>query len=824
MNKKRLIFIFIISITSLAYGKTKKKNIEYVRSVSVNKSSSSETELFEKAFGKKTTISTGPLSLYYGKHYIGELVANIKSNGELVSISLPSLKIALKNFLTIEEYKKLESLTGNDITPNVLTFNIFFNQTELRLQINVNPTLINPIGEDNFRIRNKVEYGDITSPAIFGGIVNFKINESLMNSSLTDTNHVFSTNTSSSLNFKSYVLENQMYYSSINNGTVVIGDTTIVKDDIQNNLTYRLGDVHTGSFGYKDTIPVGGFSVRRNFNLDPDTLNNSGNYNEYVLTGRSKVRYFVNGSLLKTLDQDAGKYSVKDLPLNDGLNDISIEIEDEFGIKKSYSFNENFSSLMLKEGSTLFDITVGEKISFINQKRFYDKENIVKSTFIKHGWTPSITQSLYLQSLPGITLYGQKDTLSTRIGLIDLDTAISDSLSSGVGQSATLSLTTSNNKRSGKDALKLSLEKTSEKFRKNITSVRNKYKNSEKIYYQKSLTDKIYAGLGFENSSPFIRGEKNTVILSANLSYRIAKGVSSSMNLSTGYNEDHNKFKSVVLVFSFSENDFYLNSSYDSRSNNYRSSISGRENTYGVTPSASLGKKGSQESFNTDLIYRSRYGNFTASTDQSKESNNVTRGVSDISMSSSFSFGYSKKILAFSLSKPVSNSILIVKPSSHIDDQRISFYNRNDRISDQGIFNELSDTNLEPYKVKGFLIDPSELKDGYTIGKESFWFRPTYKSVSLIEVGSIGGVSLKGHIVDGMMNSQSNVNGTVESEEGSKYQFFSNSKGLVFIESIPRGKVVFKFKDGIYKDVAINIKEKEMGLVDIGYIFLEKAK
>ena len=48
--------------------------------------------------------------------------------------------------------------------------------------------------------------------------------------------------------------------------------------------------------------------------------------------------------LLKTEYMDKGRYSVKDIPLNNGINKILIELVNELGTTKTFIFNEQVCS------------------------------------------------------------------------------------------------------------------------------------------------------------------------------------------------------------------------------------------------------------------------------------------------------------------------------------------------------------------------------------------------------------------------------------------------------------------------------------------------
>lgn len=113
---------------------------------------------------------------------------------------------------------------------------------------------------------------------------------------------------------------------------------------------FEVGDVNFPILGYQQSFQIGGISFYRDFSLNPYRVVNPTSSFEYRIDSRSLVKTYVNNILLKTEYMNAGSYSVKDIPLNNGINKILVEVLDELGATKTFIFNESGSLDLIAEG------------------------------------------------------------------------------------------------------------------------------------------------------------------------------------------------------------------------------------------------------------------------------------------------------------------------------------------------------------------------------------------------------------------------------------------------------------------------------------------
>src|SRR5690606_763837 len=145
---------------------------------------------------------------------------------------------------------------------------------------------------------------------------------------------------------------------------------------------------------------------------------------EFIVKTRSRVSYFINGSLVKSEYLAPGRYTVRDLPLVNGINTVVVEIEDDLGRKEVLNFQQTTSINLLNEGEAKFDLSAGKPFQDINYKRKYSDEDILTSGFFQYGINSVFTSAAYAQNFGTFNLLGLESILATSIGNFSLSGAV----------------------------------------------------------------------------------------------------------------------------------------------------------------------------------------------------------------------------------------------------------------------------------------------------------------------------------------------------------------------------------------------------------------
>ena len=130
---------------------------------------------------------------------------------------------------------------------------------------------------------------------------------------------------------------------------------------------------------------------------------------------------------------------------------------------------------------------------------------------------------------------------------------------------------------------------------------------------------------------------------------------------------------------------------------------------------------------------------------------------------------------------------------------------------------------LQSYRVAKVTVDAPTLPLGYDIGSSSYNVLPTYKSGTLIRIGSDATVILRGILVDKQKNPLQLKVIEVKSLEQPDYKpitFFTNRAGKFVAEGFEPGNYqgkVLGLKEGI---IQFTIPADQVGIYDLGILQL----
>lgn len=204
-------------------------------------------------------------------------------------------------------------------------------------------------------------------------------------------------------------------------------DVRLVKDfpEARNRLT--IGDLNYGTTGFQSFQQAGGVSLARNTNLQPYTVTSSTAEQSFTLDRRSQVDILINGRRVRTIDLDAGRYNLRDLPLATGTNDITLRITDEVGRVETIRFPFVFDTNLLAPGEQEFSYAVGARSVDTPRSKAYEDNDPMLSAFHAIGVTESLTLGTNLQAVERQQVVGAEARLGTLVGIFRTDLAMSHS-------------------------------------------------------------------------------------------------------------------------------------------------------------------------------------------------------------------------------------------------------------------------------------------------------------------------------------------------------------------------------------------------------------
>jgi outer membrane usher protein len=481
------------------------------------------------------------------------------------------------------------------------------------------------------------------------------------------------------------------------------------------------------------------------------------------------------------------------IPLNNGLNTITLEVRDESGRIQILEFQQTSSLQLLHKGESNFDLTLGHVMTQAERERRYEKsEPMVFSGFYQYGLTSQLTLGAYGQNQSDFILAGTQIARATKIGLFSLGGAYGKNGSVGGGYTS-LAYQLSQIGRSWhrNSQLNFSVDFRDKSFQANPASAGSQISSQWRAQYTTSLLTQLSATLGasltkLRDNLPDRRG------LDLGSTLRLSSRASLSMYASRKWDELQRKDDQVYafLTWTFPERGANLQSTYSSPQNSKRVTVSNdpRQRLNSVRARASIEHQSQSEEAELDLNYAHQA--FEIGARGLVRNYNDTRGRQErytVSAASTLVFALDRGMSAFELTRPLNGSFAIFKGSNFdgpIDVRGLGMYKEGAR----GPLGNAVYPNLIPYQYRELYLDSLQLEPGQTYEQEHFVLYPRYRSGHLIPVELTGSFALRGLILieDAPLALKVGVLRAIDSEQ--EILFFTNRQGEFFIDGVMTGQ------------------------------------
>lgn len=136
-------------------------------------------------------------------------------------------------------------------------------------------------------------------------------------------------------------------------------DTTWSRSDPQRMITYRAGDIVSGSLPWTRPVYLGGLQVERNFALRPDLVTLPVPVVSGTAAVPSTLDIYMQNVRTYSTSVPAGPFEVTNLPVITGQGEAKVVLHDTLGRETSTSMPFYMSNLMLKEGLIDFSAEMG---------------------------------------------------------------------------------------------------------------------------------------------------------------------------------------------------------------------------------------------------------------------------------------------------------------------------------------------------------------------------------------------------------------------------------------------------------------------------------
>ena len=777
-------------------------------------------ELFKKVFGKSNKEEKKTqIDVTIGDFFVGE-VSVIIVGEKITNISQQDLKRALANKIREERTDKYQ-LGDFDTDPEKLPFKIKYHAAELRV------SLIIPL--EDLKPSNANVYDDLipyfarqaNEPAPFSFGLNYKLEQSFNKN--TNLENSFLAQTDAFINIKNVSFENQMSFQSNREKHWSRQSSKAIFDKPGQTQRYEAGDIFYPIIGYQQAQNLGGISLYKDFSLNPYRVVTPTSSFEYQVTNRSLVKTYVNKVLLKTEYMNAGRYSVRDIPLNNGINKIIIEITDELGTTKTLTFNDSGSLDLLAEGVNRYSFAAGYPTTEIDGNLEYLNESgAFVSGFYQHGIKRHWSAGVYSQGNKNYSLFGANQILSSSFGNWSYDLAgTKNDFNSGLVTQLTYQLNLFGAFWYDSHTLTTKIEYRSAFFNETGANFQNRYDYSTSASYSVPLFERFNIAIGGSYQHPTL-SDIARITYNGSLTTNLFESSSITAFAGRTRNESNIWSNQVYFFFNmtFGASNTFASAFFDKESETKRLPVirdTGKKYN-DLKVAAVVDDSIASKSGYMDLQFNSVLADLGAREEVIKNNGQKEGYRTSIRLLSSFAYVHNGEDHGFSISRPISNSFVIFKPNADWKGQKFGVQTSNGiNDSSTGLFGETLISELTPYQYRRLQLDPSNLEPGFILGQESFVVYPRKNSGHLFVVGKSGLLVLKGTLVDVGNKPMALKVGYWTSASGRSIPFFTNREGNFFIEGVEAtlGSVQI---DDKFTAVQIDLTGKKQGMLDIGNI------
>ncbi len=215
-------------------------------------------------------------------------------------------------------------------------------------------------------------------------------------------------------------------------GALTAGQTSLTFDSPRMSRRIIVGETTLQGGGRFDgTARVAGFSISRDFDLDPNLIRTQDGAISGVVSTPSTAQIYVNGVLARTELLNPGTFTFANLPLTGGANATTVVLKDAFGHESTVAQTLYATPSLLRHGLLSYDVGIGR----ISAGTTTAPPSLASLAYVKAGLTPAFSASATVEesrSTQGAA--AEFVTASSRFG----EVAMSGALSRGIAQPSSL--------------------------------------------------------------------------------------------------------------------------------------------------------------------------------------------------------------------------------------------------------------------------------------------------------------------------------------------------------------------------------------------------
>nr|WP_017051650.1 fimbria/pilus outer membrane usher protein [Vibrio genomosp. F6] len=260
------------------------------------------------------------------------------------------------------------------------------------------------------------------SPAWISGYLNVSLSGTQSQTveetseNITSFNHRFE----SALNIGAVNFEYESAYDDVE------GDSAYVRRGTRMNLDFPsqgtrlvVGDMFNSGKNLQDGTDILGLGLTRDFTLIPTRNVRPKATQTFTLQRTSNVDVVVDGAIVQRLTLNAGSYSLSDIPLAQGTNDVELVITDSSGQEERIQFSVATGNDLLDSGEFEYSVMLGVPSETVANEIDYLTDQQLIHGYLDVGVAPWLTLGVNGQVREKLYQYGVSSLLASDIGVTE---------------------------------------------------------------------------------------------------------------------------------------------------------------------------------------------------------------------------------------------------------------------------------------------------------------------------------------------------------------------------------------------------------------------
>jgi len=347
--------------------------------------------------GRSADAINMSVPMVWNGQVLGDTIVQVDPFGTAV-IESRSLERELRRLLTEGGITRLQEVIARKpfVTPAELAaagFEIAFDMSRLELTVLTIDPVYRPVQPLRERRNNTEADLSTIAPADFSAYLNTSVNLLYRDIGGLEAPEIF---LSGAARYRNVVLEYDGGLTEAFDGNYGLYRRSIraVYDEPETYRRWSAGDLRLTNTGVLQTPFIGGVALeksRRVFEPFSPAVNLGGR--QIFLTTPSTVEVIVNGSPYQTLDLQPGTYSLDDLPIQAGSNDVQLIVRDGAGREQVTQFDYFFEPIELEAGEDEYTLAAGVLATELDLQPSYSGDPVaiahyrkaLRDTFILGG-------------------------------------------------------------------------------------------------------------------------------------------------------------------------------------------------------------------------------------------------------------------------------------------------------------------------------------------------------------------------------------------------------------------------------------------------------